>query len=294
MSLDTLAQLLLSGLTFGAIYALATIGLSLIWGALGMLNMAHGVMLTVGGYAAYSVATQAGLPWPLAVLGALAAGAVVGALLYIGLTRWMVGRDGFETNIIIATFGVAIAIEAAILKIYGGRPFGQPLSVPGRIETGLIPLPWQNLISIAGALVLMVSVGALLKRSRIGRAVRAVSQQREAAGLMGVPVQQVYALVLVLSGMVAAVSGILLTTTTQLSPTLGQDPMIKAFIMCVVAGLGSISGSVIMAFALAMIEAVAQFTLGARFGLPALLTVVILVLIVRPAGLFGRIEVRRL
>lgn len=294
MSAETIAQIILSGFTVGALYALATIGLSLVWGSLGMLNMSHGVFLTIGGYAAYAAVSAAGLPWFLGIVSALLFGALVGLLLYVGVVRWMVGTEGFETNIIIATFGVALALENSILQIFGGQPFGQPLVLRGAVDIGLVSIPYQNIIIILGSAVLMFLVWLLIQKSKLGRAIRAVSQQRDAAGLMGIPVQKIFMIVLCLSGMVSALCGVLLTSSTQLSPSLGQDPMIKAFIMCVVAGLGHLGGAVAMAFALAFIEAFAQFYFGARWGFPVLLSLVILVLIIRPAGLVGRAEVSRL
>lgn len=294
MSAETLAQIIVSGLTVGALYALATIGLSLVWGSLGMLNMAHGVFLTIGGYAAYAAVTAAGLPWPAGILSALLFGSLAGLLLYLCIVRWMVGTENFETNIIIASFGVALALENSILLLFGGQPFGQPLNVRGSIDAGLVSIPFQNMIIVLSSAALMIMASTMMKRTKLGRAIRAVSQQRDASGLMGVPVQQIFLTVLIISGMFSALCGVMLTSSTQLSPSLGQDPMIKAFIMCVVAGLGHLGGAVAMAFALALIEAAAQFYFGARWGFPVLLSLVIIVLIVRPSGLLGRAEINRL
>ena len=144
------------------------------------------------------------------------------------------------------------------------------------------------------ALVLMAGVALYLKHSRGGRAIRAVAQNREAAELLGVSSSGVYLKVLVISGALAGVCGLLVSSITQLSPTLGADPMLKAFIMCVVAGLGNIPGGIIASFGLALIEAFVQYGFGARWGFPTLLAIVILVLILRPAGLFGQTLVRRL
>jgi len=294
MELQSYLLILATALTTGAMYALATIGLSLVWGAMGMLNMAHGVLLTIGGYAAYTAMEQLGLPWPFGFAGAVLAGGLVGILLYLGLVRFMLGTVGFETNIIIATVGIGISLENLILLVYGGQPFGQPLTLDGTVDIGGFALQAQNLLIIGLSLAIMLLVAWLLTGSRMGRAIRATAQNPEAAKLMGVPTRTIYLQVLALSGALAAVSGVLLSSITMLSPPLGSDPMLKAFIICVVAGLGSVTGSVVAAFALALIEAVVQFELGGRWGFPVLLLVVIVVLIWRPAGLFGRIQVRRL
>ena len=150
------------------------------------------------------------------------------------------------------------------------------------------------MLIIAVAVVVMVILALLIGRTRMGRAIRATAQNREAAQLMGVAVERTYLQVLALSGAVAGICGVLVSSITQLSPTLGADPMLKAFIMCVVAGLGNLPGAVAAAFGLALVEAAVQFGMGARWGFPVLLMLVIAILIWRPNGLFGRAQIRRM
>ncbi len=296
MTASTLVAILTAGLTNGAIYALATIGLALVWGSMGMLNMAHGALLALGGYAAYSAVVTLGLPAPLGFLGALAAGGCAGALLYAAVVRQLLKQplQTFETNVLIATVGIGIALENGILKVYGGQPLRQPVSLPGLVPLGLSQIPAQNIAVVAVSLLMMAALAWILGLTRMGRAIRATAQNREAAQLMGVPTGRVYLQVLVLSGMLAGICGMLVSSITALSPPLGGDPMLKAFIMCVVAGLGNLPGAVASAFALALVEAFVQFGAGARWGFPVLLLIVIVVLIFRPSGLFGRAQIRRL
>ena len=296
MSASTLVAILTAGLTNGAIYALATVGLALVWGSMGMLNMAHGALLALGGYAAYTTVTTLGLPAPVGLIGAMLAGGAAGALLYATVVRQLLRHpvQVFETNVLIATVGVGIALENTILKVYGGQPLRQPVAVAGLVRLGVSEVPVQNIAIVIMALAIMGGVAWLLARTRMGRAIRATAQNREAAQLMGVPVQRVYCQVLTLSGILAGLCGVLVSSITELSPPLGGDPMLKAFIMCVVAGLGNLPGAVASAFVLSLVEAFVQFGAGARWGFPALLSIVIVVLIWRPAGLFGRVQVRRL
>lgn len=288
--------ILVAGLTMGALYALATIGLSLVWGSMGMLNMAHAAMLTLGGYVAFSAVVGVGLPMAAGVAAAIAVGALAGGAIHFLLVRNLLRSDRamFESNIMIATVGVGIALENAILLTYGGQPLRQPLSIPGSLFVGGFSIPYQSLLIIAVALAIMAVIALILTRTRIGRAIRATAQNRDAARLMGVPVNRVYMQVLMLSGATAGVCGVMVSSMTQLSPPLGNDLMLKAFIMCVVAGLGNLPGAVAAAFGLAMLEAFVQYAAGARWGFPTLLFVVIAVLIWRPAGLFGSVRVRRL
>ncbi|WP_158810993.1 branched-chain amino acid ABC transporter permease [Beijerinckia sp. L45] len=296
MSASTLIAILTAGLTNGAVYALATIGLSLVWGSLGMLNMAHGALLTLGGYAAYTVVTTYGLPAPVGFVGGIAAGALAGAILYGAVVKHLLKQpsETFETNVLIATVGIGIALENTILLVYGGQPFRQPTSMDGLLRIGVTSVPVQDIVIILVSLLMMGVVGWILARTRMGRAIRATAQNREAAQLMGVPIRRVYLQVLMLAGALAGICGVLVSSITQLSPSLGGDPMLKAFIMCVIAGLGNLPGAVASAFGLALIEAFVQFGAGARWGFPVLLLIVILVLIWRPTGLFGRAAIRRL
>ncbi|PWE55302.1 branched-chain amino acid ABC transporter permease [Metarhizobium album] len=296
MTLDILMSILVAGITTGALYALATVGLSLVWGSMGMLNMAHAAMLTMGGYAAFTVSSALGLPVIAGFAGAIVIGMIGGSLLYMLIVRNLLKNDKstFESNVMIATVGIGIALENAILMIYGGQPLKQPLSIPGTLMLGPLALPYQNIVIILTVVVLMAFIALLLNRTRMGRAIRATAQNRDAAQLMGVAVNRVYFQVLVLSGGLAGICGVMVSSITQLSPPLGNDPMLKAFIMCVVAGLGNLPGAVAAAFGLALLEAFIQYAAGARWGFPSLLFVVIAVLIWRPSGLFGRAQIRRL
>jgi len=286
--LDTLIQVIVSGLTLGAMYALSTIGLSLVWGSLNMLNMAQGALLAIGGYAAYAATVTLGLPVVLALPAAMLVGFLVGLAIYFAIVRFMLNDPGFETNVIIATVGLAIVLENVVLKLFGAYPFTQPFQLPDGLRIGAVYVPYQNLLIMAVSLALMAATAWLIARTRMGRAIRATAQNRDGALLMGVPVRRVFAQVLALGGVLAAVSGVMLSSITTLAPTMGYDPMLKAFIICVIAGLGNTLGALVAAFALGIIEAGVQFLFGVRFGFPALLLLVIVALILRPEGVFSR------
>ena len=292
--MDTLIQVIVSGLTLGAMYAVGTIGLSLVWAALGMLNMAHGVLLAIGGYVSYALATLWGLPPVLGLLASIVAGAIMGAALYYASVRRLNRHPAFEMNVIIATFGLSVAGENAILKIFGGYPYAQPFKAEGGFRLSGVHVPWHNLLIVGVAAVIMLVIAMVLSRTYTGRAIRATAQDREAARLMGVRVGAVFAQVLAIGGALAGLSGVLLSSITTLSPQVGFDPMLKAFIICVIAGLGNVAGALYMAFALGFFEAVIQFVIGVRFALPLMLLLVIVALIWRPYGVFGREDVSRL
>jgi branched-subunit amino acid ABC-type transport system permease component len=292
--MDIWVQIVVSGLTLGAMYAISTVGLSLVYGSMNMLNMAHGAILVIGGYAAYAAAQWLGTPAIVSFVLATAVGGLVGFLIFLTTAAPLLVSKNFETNIFIATIGVGAVLENGVLKAFGPYVKPQPLAVPGALKIGEVAVPYQNVAILLVAVAMMAVVATLLQRTRTGRAIRATSQNRDAAQLMGVHVQKVYAQVLTLSGALAAISGVMISSLTSLSPTMGGDPMMKAFIICVVAGLGNIYGAVAAAMAIGFLEAGAQFAFGVRFGFASLLLLVIVVLIWRPSGLFGKSRIVRL
>jgi branched-subunit amino acid ABC-type transport system permease component len=206
----------------------------------------------------------------------------------------MLSSRSFETRIFIATIGIGAVLENVILRSFGPQPVAQPLNLPGAITIGAVYIPNQNILILAVSVLMMVCVAVLLNNTRIGRAIRATAQNRDAAQLMGIRIGSVYAQVLAISGALAAVSGIMISSLSGLLPNMGGDPMLKAFIICVVAGLGNVYGAAGVALVLGLLEALIQYVFGVQYSFAILLLIVIAVLIWRPAGLFGRTQVVRL
>lgn len=292
--MDVFVQILSSGLTIGAMYAVSTIGLALVYGSLNMLNMSHGALLALGGYVCLFAMTSLGLPAVLALPAAMIVCGAAGLLIYHLAARPMLSSRNFETQIFIATIGIGAVLENLILRSFGPQPVAQPLNLPGAITIGAVHIPNQNILILAVSLVMMVAVAGLLNNTRMGRAIRATAQNREAAQLMGIRIGRVYAQVLAISGALAAVSGIMISSLSGLLPNMGGDPMLKAFIICVVAGLGNVYGAAGVALVLGLLEAIIQYLFGVQYSFAILLLIVIVVLIWRPAGLFGRTQVVRL
>jgi branched-chain amino acid transport system permease protein len=292
--MDVVIQIIASGLTIGAMYAVSTIGLSLVYGSLNMLNMAHGAILALGGYVCYAAMAGLGLPPVLGLAASVAIGGTFGVLVYFLAALPLQRTANFETNIFIATIGIGAVLQNALLKLFGPYPIPQPLTLAGEMVIGRVHVPNQNALILVSALVLMALVALALERTRIGRAIRATAQHRSAAQLMGIRVGIVYALVLGVSGALAAVSGVMISSIATLTPVIGVDPMLKAFIICVVAGLGNVYGAVASALALGLIEAAAAYLLGVRWSFATLLLIVVVVLIWRPYGVFGWAEEERL
>ncbi len=292
--MDVLPQILLTGLTVGAMYALASVGLSLVFGTLGMFNMAHGLFMTLGAYAAYSVASVIEIPFVAGMLIAMLAGALIGVATHLSIVRFMLSSEGFGSNILVATAGLGILLEDLLLKAYGGYPYPQPVRFEGAMSLSGVTITHQSLAIILVAALLILAVALLLLKTRFGRAIRATAMNQEAARLMGVKTDTVYLQVMALAGTLAGAAGLMISSLATLSPQMGGDPLLKAFVICVVAGLGNVWGAGICALALALVEAAIGFYLGVRFGFPLMLLLVILVLIWRPQGIFGQERVVRL
>ena len=292
--MDVLIQILASGLTLGAMYAVSTIGLALVYGSLNMLNMAHGALLALGGYVCLYAMTVLGLPALVGVAAAMLVCGMVGLLIFHLAARPMLASRNFETQIFIATIGIGAVLENVILRVFGPQPVAQPLNLSGALKIGSVHIPNQNILILAVAVILMAAVALLLNRTRIGRAIRATAQNRDAAQLMGIRIGRVYAQVLAISGGLAAVSGIMISSLSGLLPNMGGDPMLKAFVICIVAGLGNVFGAVGTAIVLGLLEAMIQYVFGVQYSFAILLVLVIAVLIWRPSGLFGRTQVVRL
>lgn len=291
--MEAIIQILVSGLTLGAMYALGSVGLALTFGTMRMFNMAHGVFMTIGAYAAFAMVTYAGAPLIVALLAGILTGGLIGAVMHLLVVQFMLETEDFEINILVATAGVGILLQDFLLKVFGGYPFSQPVQIEGIFRIGGVAVTYQSVVILVLATGLIAALAWALTRTKFGMAIRATAMNREAAMLMGVKTSRTYLQVLIIAGMLAGAAGILISSLSTLSPEMGQNPAVRAFVICVVAGLGSVTGAGIAAIALGLFEAVIQYYFGVRYGLPLMLALVVVVLIWRPAGLFGKQEVVR-
>ena len=287
-------QSIYSGILYGSVYGLMALGLTLIWGTMRLLNLAHGGLYLVGGYAAWTVVNRLALPIELAVPVSIAGAAVVGLLMYGLFIRPLLGRPGWDSATLITTVGVGIALEAAALLVFGPRVKDFPSILEGSFLVERVLITHQALLVIAVAAVSLLAMSVYLRVSRRGMAIRAVSQDMHAASLMGIPINATFATVVAVSAGLAGLAGVLLSSTFFLSPTSGFRPMILAVVVTILGGLGSIKGTVVAAYSIGLLESSVNVYLGPSWGLPILFGFMIAVLTVRPNGLFGVGEVRRL
>jgi branched-chain amino acid transport system permease protein len=286
-------QAVWGGILSGSVYGLMAIGLTLIWGAVRLLNLAHGALYVVGAYAAWTV-LNVGLPLVAAIISAVLVAGAFGYAMHAVAIRPMLGRAGWDSASIIATVGIGIALQAAVLLTFGPRVKSIPGVVSGSAIVSSVRISYQGLVIIAVTVVALVALYYYLRSSRHGMAIRAVSQHMDAAALMGVPVERTFALVMILSAGLAGLAGVLLSSLLFLSPTSGFTPMIIALLVTIFGGLGSVKGTIVAAYVIGLIESSVQVYLGGALALPILYGFIILMLIVRPNGLFGVPEAQRL
>ncbi|OFW79543.1 MAG: hypothetical protein A2Z48_09855 [Actinobacteria bacterium RBG_19FT_COMBO_70_19] len=292
-----LIQAIVSGLVTGSIYALMTVGMTLIYGTLRTLNMAHGSMVMIGGYVSWML--FAGFGWgPL--VGLVAASMVAfafGIVIQQIAVRPLIGRTGFdfEMTAFISTFAVTIVLSNVALQIYGARNKAVPPVIRGRFHLiEGVSVSWHSMVMAAVAITMLVGLGVFLSKTRYGLAISAVAQELDAARLMGIPVGRVYNLTMAVSSALAAVAGVLLASVFFVSPVAGDLPLLKALIVAIFGGLGSIRGTILAAYVIGLLESLISLYFGVKWSLPTLFFVIMLVMLVRPTGLFGRPQEARL
>jgi branched-chain amino acid transport system permease protein len=292
--MEQLFQAIYSGILYGSVYGLMAIGLTLIWGSLRMLNMAHGALYLVGGYVAWTALKTLGLPAPVAfALGAIAA-ALVGLLMQVLLINRLLGRASFFNAAMIATVGVAIIIDSAALLIYGPRVKQMPAIIEGHLKVLDVIIQYQGLVIIAVALISLILLSLFLSRTRYGLSIQAVSQQMDAARLMGIPTVLTFTIVMAISAGLAGLAGGLLSSVFYIQPGAGYAPLVKALVVTIFGGLGSVKGTIWAAYVIGLLEAFLQVYFGGGWALPGLFLFMILMLVIRPSGLFGLGEAERL
>lgn len=289
-----LVQAIWGGVLFGAVYGMMALGLTLVWGAVRLLNLAHGAIYVVGAYAAYWVVSSLHLSILVALPVGVAAAALFAALMHVVFIRPVIGKPGWDNATLLATVGLSISVSAAVLIIFNPEYKVVPPLIPGTHNVVGVQITNQGLLVIATELALFLLVYLFLTFSRQGMAIRAVSQQRDAASLMAIPVVRTYGTVIAISGGLAGLAGVLLSPFFFLNPTSGFNPMIQALIVTIFGGLGSIRGALVAGYVLGIFESFVEVYLGVAWALPGVFVLIILMLIVRPNGLFGIGEVRRL
>jgi branched-chain amino acid transport system permease protein len=281
------AQIVINALVLGCLYACIAIGFSLVWGVLNIINLIHGSLIVLGAYLAWGVYQSLSIsPWyVLAVAAPLFY--ILGYLLQRLLLNHVIAAPVLVT--LTLTFGLDLILNNAMIYAFKADYRKLTLSPPmGSISLFGVVVPVDRLIATAFAQAQTGLLYVLLRRSRVGRAIVAVRLDRDAAILMGVDVQSIYAIAFGIGAALAGCAGILMALIFPISPLTSSTYLGKAFVVCVLGGLGSVSGALAGGLLLALVEGVGASFLGPSHATTLSFALLIVFLLVRPQGLLGR------
>jgi branched-chain amino acid transport system permease protein len=275
----------------GGLYGVAAVGLALVFGVLRMLNVSHGELIMIGGYLTFWLFTLWGVDPFLSLLLTVPALFLVGAVLYLGLFSRLVRLSEEEKlkNSILIGFGLALIFQVLAILAFQADERAVTASYSGQVlRLGAVVVPISRLAALAIGFLALGGVHAFLHRTDQGRAIRATAEDWRAASLMGVPVGRTYLYAFSLGGALAGAAGTLVSIGDAISPSIGLSWTLKALIVVILAGLGSIFGTFVAGVLLGIAESLSAFFLGSVYREVVGLVLFLLVLAIRPAGLFGR------
>jgi len=283
---DIILAAVLNGLMTGSVYALIALGLTLVYGVLHIINFAHGAMLTAAMFAVYVAQTMLGIDPYVALVPVT----LLFFALGYGVQRFLIGpaSHGEDRNILLVTLGLSIIIENAMLAIF--RSDTRSIDVPYAFESidlGFTFLALPRVAAFGIALLVALLLGLLLTATDTGRAIRAVAREKTGAALAGIDVAHIYAVTFGLGAACVAIAACLLMPTFYVTPRAGNAFVLVAFTIVVLGGMGSIPGALIGALFIGVVESLCGLFFGESLGQIGIFLIFILVLLVRPTGLFG-------
>ena len=283
---DIILAAVLNGLMTGSVYALIALGLTLVYGVLHIINFAHGAMLTAAMFAVYVAQTMLGIDPYVALVPVT----LLFFALGYGVQRFLIGpaSHGEDRNILLVTLGLSIIIENAMLSIF--RSDTRSIDVPYAFESidlGFTFLALPRVAAFGVALLVALLLGLLLTATDTGRAIRAVAREKTGAALAGIDVGHIYAVTFGLGAACVAIAACLLMPTFYVTPRAGNAFVLVAFTIVVLGGMGSIPGALIGALFIGVVESLCGLFFGESLGQIGIFLIFILVLLVRPTGLFG-------
>ena len=281
---------LINGVSLGSIYAIIALGYTMVYGIAKMLNFAHGDIIMVGAYISFCVTNYLGLPAWVSVIAAMAVctilGVVIEALAYKPL------RGTPSLAVLITAIGVSYFLQNAAQLIWSSstKNFTSIVTMkPISLMDGKLVITGEVLITVATSILVMVGLSLFTGKTRTGKAMRAVAEDRDAAQLMGINVNRTISTTFAIGSALAAVAGVLLCSTVPtLMPTTGSMPGIRAFTAAVFGGIGSIPGAMLGGILLGIIETFSKAYLSTQFSDAIVFSVLIIILLVKPAGLLGK------
>ena len=283
-------QYLINGISIGSVYAIIALGYTMVYGIAKMLNFAHGDVIMVGAYISFCVTNYLGLPAIVSIIAAIVVctllGITIEALAYKPL------RGTPSLAVLITAIGVSYFLQNAAQLIWGAAPknFTSIVAMkPIMLFDGTLVITGEAILTVVVSALVMVGLTLLTTKTKIGKAMRAVSEDRDAAQLMGINVNRTISVTFAIGSALAAVAGVLLCSTVPtLQPTTGSMPGIRAFTAAVFGGIGSMPGAMLGGILLCIIETLSKKYISTDFSDAIVFGVLILILLVKPAGLLGK------
>lgn len=277
-----MSQVLVDGLFLGCLFAVVAVGLTLVYGVMEVPNFAHSGVIVLSAYATWQTA-RAGAPFLLAALVGIACGGLVSVLTELLAYRWIIDKPAAAPAV---ALGLLLILQNSALRGYGGD--GRSLNTPydtALLRFGPVALPGVKAALILLAAVSLVALHLLLTRTSLGRAMRAVAQDREAAAMLGVPMRRQYTLAFLVAGLLGGVAAVAYAPTFQVSPYMADNVLLSAFVVVVLGGLGSVWGAVVGGLALGVVESLGSAYVSSAYQSAFGFLMLVLVLVCRPTGL---------
>jgi branched-chain amino acid transport system permease protein len=278
-------EILIYGAVTSAIYALLAVGFTLIFGVARILNLAHGSFYALGAYGTYVLTSIAGLPLWSAALIAIVFVALFGVVVEKVLIRPL--RHS-QLGVLMISLAVALNVEQTLFLVFGSEYRNVPSFVDAKINFGGVDVAGQRLLTLAVASVAIGALYMFIQFTRLGSAILAISQDPEAAKYMGIPSDKIFSLVMAISAALAALAGVMAGPFLSVQPSMHLLPIVKAFAIVVVGGLGSIPGSIAAAFLLGYAETCVAYLISSSWTEIVSVLATLLMLVFRPAGIFGK------
>jgi branched-chain amino acid transport system permease protein len=285
--MTNLIQTLISGLSLGSIYALIALGYTMVYGIAKMLNFAHGDVIMVGAYSGIVAVAQLGLsPW-VTVIVSIVVCAVLGVVIEFCAYKPL--RQAAPLSVLITAIGVSYLLQNAALLLFGSQQMAYPTLVKlGSFSVGGVQVDGITVLTLAVTAVLMAALTLFIDKTKLGKAMRAVSEDKDAATLMGISVDRTITLTFAIGSALAFASMFYGMTYVYIKPTTGAMPGIKAFTAAVFGGIGSIPGAMLGGILLGLIEQMSKTYISTLWADAIVFAVLVVVLVVKPTGLLGK------